>query len=156
MELSHVRDDGTVTMVNVSDKPETKRIAIAEGMIRMKPETFRAIREKSLKKGDALVTAQIAGIMAAKETSRLIPLCHPIFLSHVGVDFSFGDDEASLTCRCETETTAQTGVEMEALAGLSVALLSIYDMCKAIDRGMRITDIHVVLKDGGKSGRYVG
>lgn len=156
MPLSHVETDGTVKMVNVSEKSETRRVAVAEGKIMMSRETWIAIRERSLKKGDALVTAQIAGIMAAKETSRLIPLCHPIALSHVSVEFEFAEDESSISCRCETESTALTGVEMEALTGCSVALLSIYDMGKAIDRSMRICDVRVTLKDGGKSGKYVG
>lgn len=156
MALSHVEADGTVKMVNVSEKSETRRVAVAEGTIMMNRKTWAAIREGTLKKGDALVTAQIAGIMAAKETSRLIPLCHPIALTHVSVKFEFGEDESSISCRCETESTAATGVEMEALTGCSVALLTIYDMGKASDRGMRICDVHVALKDGGKSGRYVG
>ena len=156
MGLSHVERDGTVKMVDISEKQASSRVAVAEGKITMSRETYAAIRERSLKKGDALVTAQIAGIMAAKETSRLIPLCHPIALSRVSVDFEFGEDGSSISCRCETATTAPTGVEMEALTGCSVALLTIYDMGKAIDRGMRIGDIRVTLKDGGASGRYVG
>lgn len=156
MPLSHIKEDGSVTMVDVSEKAVTERIAVAEGRILMQKETFAAIVGKSLKKGDALAAAQIAGIMAAKETSRLIPLCHPIFLSDVDVGFSFEEEIPSIVCRCRTKTTAQTGVEMEALTGCSMALLTLYDMCKALDRGMRITDIHVTVKDGGKSGRFVG
>ncbi|MFA6734833.1 MAG: cyclic pyranopterin monophosphate synthase MoaC [Sphaerochaetaceae bacterium] len=156
MPLSHVADDGSVVMVDVSEKPKTARIAVAEGTITMKRETFEAIRSRTLAKGDALATAQIAGIIASKQTSSLIPLCHPLFLSHVAVSFTFQEETPAILCRCETKTTTETGVEMEALTGCSVALLTIYDMCKAMDRGMRIGEIHVALKDGGKDGRYVG
>ncbi len=141
-ELSHVTDAGDVRMVDVGGKPLSRRRAVARGVVRMAPETAQRLRE--LPKGDALVTAQVAGIMAAKRTSELIPLCHPLPLSHVEVSLELGAEGVVILAR--VETTAQTGVEMEALAAVSVAALTVYDMAKAIDKGMAVTDITLVEK----------
>ena len=141
-ELSHVGEAGDVRMVDVGAKPVSRRRATARGTVLMAPETARRLRE--LPKGDALVTAQVAGIMAAKRTSELIPLCHPLPLTHV--DVSLEVEESSVAITATAETTAQTGVEMEALTAVSVAALTIYDMAKAIDSGMTVTDIQLVEK----------
>ena len=142
-ELSHVDESsGDVKMVDVGHKPVSRRKAIAKGAVLMAPETSRRIRD--LPKGDALTTAQLAGIMAAKRTSDLIPLCHPLPLSHVEVTLTVGDD--SVEIQASAETTAQTGVEMEALTAASVAALTVYDMAKAVDKGMRIVDVALVEK----------
>ena len=141
-ELSHVTGAGDVRMVDVGSKPLSRRRAVARGVVRMAPETARRLRE--LPKGDALATAQVAGIMAAKRTSDLIPLCHPLPLSHIEVSLEVGAESVEITS--VVETTAQTGVEMEALAAVSVAALTVYDMAKAIDRGMAVTDITLVEK----------
>jgi cyclic pyranopterin phosphate synthase len=141
-ELSHVGAAGDVRMVDVGDKPMSRRRAVARATVRMNPETARRLRE--LPKGDALVTAQLAGIMAAKRTSELIPLCHPLPLSHVEVTLEVADDAVEITG--VAETTAQTGVEMEALTAAAVAALTVYDMAKAIDKGMSITDVVLVEK----------
>jgi cyclic pyranopterin phosphate synthase len=141
-ELSHVSEAGDVRMVDVGDKPSSRRRAVARGIVRMAAETAHRLRE--LPKGDALVTAQVAGIMAAKRTSDLIPLCHPLPLSHVDVALDVGDTEVRITAT--VETTAQTGVEMEALTAVSIAALTIYDMAKAIDKQMSIGDVTLVEK----------
>ena len=141
-ELSHVTEAGDVRMVDVGGKPLSRRRAVARGVVRMAPETAQRLRE--LPKGDALATAQVAGIMAAKRTSELIPLCHPIPLSHVEVSLELGAE--GVVILAGVETTAQTGVEMEALAAVSVAALTVYDMAKAIDKGMAVTDIKLVEK----------
>ena len=141
-ELSHVSETGEVRMVDVGDKQVSKRRAVASARIRMAPETARRLRE--LPKGDALVTAQLAGIMAAKRTAELIPLCHPLPLSHVGVELEVED--AAVAIRTSVETTAQTGVEMEALTAASVAALTVYDMAKAIDKEMVVEDVRLVEK----------
>jgi cyclic pyranopterin monophosphate synthase len=141
-ELSHVDETGDVRMVNVGDKPMSRRRAVARAIVRMAPETARRLRE--LPKGDALATAQVAGIMAAKRTSELIPLCHPLPLSLVEVTLEVGDARVEITG--VAETTAQTGVEMEALTAVSVAALTVYDMAKAIDSGMSVTDVALVEK----------
>jgi cyclic pyranopterin phosphate synthase len=141
-ELSHVGEAGDVRMVDVGDKPHSRRRAVARGTVDMAPETARRLRE--LPKGDALVTAQLAGIMAAKRTSELIPLCHPLPLSHVEVSLAVGDDGVEISAA--VETTAQTGVEMEALTAVSVAALTVYDMAKAIDKEMTIGDVRLVEK----------
>jgi cyclic pyranopterin monophosphate synthase len=141
-ELSHVDESGDVRMVDVGSKPLSRRRAVARAQVRMSPETARRLRE--LPKGDALATAQLAGIMAAKRTSELIPLCHPLPLSHVEVTLEVGEDAVAILA--SAETTAQTGVEMEALTAASVAALTVYDMAKAIDKGMRIEEIALVSK----------
>jgi cyclic pyranopterin phosphate synthase len=141
-ELSHVDEGGDVRMVDVGAKPLSRRRAIARAEVRMAPETARRLRE--LPKGDALTTAKLAGIMAAKRTSDLIPLCHPLPLSHVGVEIEVGDDAVEIVA--SAETTAQTGVEMEALTAATVAALTVYDMAKAIDKGMVISEVRLVEK----------
>ena len=141
-ELSHVSAAGDVRMVDVGDKPLSRRRAVARATVRMAPETARRLRK--LPKGDALATAQVAGIMAAKRTSELIPLCHPLPLSHVEVSLEVGEDAVEVTGA--VETTAQTGVEMEALTAVSVAALTVYDMAKGIDTGMSVTDVTLVEK----------
>ena len=141
-ELSHVDESGDVRMVDVGGKPLSRRRAVARAEVRMSSATARRLRE--LPKGDALTTAQLAGIMAAKRTSELIPLCHPLPLSHVSVELEVGDDSVSILA--SAETTAQTGVEMEALTAATVAALTVYDMAKAIDKGMRIVEVTLVEK----------
>jgi cyclic pyranopterin monophosphate synthase len=149
-DLSHVDDAGSVRMVDVGSKPMSRRRAVAHAAVRMAPETARRLGD--LPKGDALTTAQLAGIMAAKRTSDLIPLCHPLPLSLVDVTLEVVDDGVVITAAAET--TAQTGVEMEALTAVSVACLTVYDMVKAVDRAMRIEGIRVLAKSGGRSGTY--
>jgi cyclic pyranopterin monophosphate synthase len=141
-ELSHLSEAGDVRMVDVGGKASSRRRAVARGAVRMAPETARRLRE--LPKGDALVTAQVAGIMAAKRTSELIPLCHPLPLSHIEVSLEVGEDSVEITSA--VETTAQTGVEMEALTAVSIAALTVYDMAKAIDKSMSVTDVTLVEK----------
>ena len=141
-DLSHVDESGGVRMVDVGGKPESRRRAVASASVRMAPETARRLRE--LPKGDALTTAQLAGIMAAKRTSELIPLCHPLPLSHIGVTLDVG--EASVEITASAETTAQTGVEMEALVAASIAALTVYDMAKAIDKGMVVSEVRLLEK----------
>ena len=143
-EFSHLDAGGTARMVDVGHKPEQKRVAVATGRIVCRPETLSALKNRALPKGDALTVARIAGIQAAKSTANLIPLCHPLPLNHVGVDFTVGDSE--ITIRCEAATRASTGVEMEALTGVSVAALTLYDMMKSADKTMRIEGICVVEK----------
>jgi len=154
-ELSHFDSSGQAHMVDVAEKKDTHRIAVASGHIRMKPATLAIIRQGNAKKGDVLGIARIAAIMAAKRTSDLIPLCHPLALTRVAVDFSIDEQTASVTCTAQVETVGKTGVEMEALTGVQVALLTIYDMCKAVDRGMVMGDVRVLEKHGGKSGDWV-
>lgn len=151
-QLTHVDESGRLRMVDVSDKAVTVREAVARGRITMSAEALRAVREATLKKGDALQAARLAGIMAAKRTADLIPLCHPLPLSHVEVILTATRDGYVVEGRART--TAQTGVEMEALTAVSVAALTLYDMVKAVDRGMVIGDIRLVAKSGGRSGDY--
>ncbi len=153
-ELTHFNDAGEAHMVDVGDKAVTHRVAIAGGQISMLPETYAMVCAGTHKKGDVLGIARVAGIMAAKKTSDLIPLCHPIGLTRVEVNFITEDADNSVKCEVRAETRSQTGVEMEALIGLQVALATIYDMCKAVDRGMLIGDIRLLEKSGGKSGDY--
>ena len=141
-------------MVDVSDKAETVRIATAEGHVKMAPQTLALIRQGNAKKGDVIGTARLAGIMAAKRTADLIPLCHALPLSHVAVDFAIDVERSAIAIEVTAETLDRTGVEMEALTAAAIGLLTIYDMCKAVDRGMRIEDIHLLEKAGGKSGHY--
>lgn len=154
-ELTHFNTVGEAHMVDVGDKAVTKRRAVAMGKITMLPATLALITAGTHKKGDVLGIARIAGIMAAKRTADLIPLCHPLALTKVSVDFEALTDAATVDCRVQVETSGQTGVEMEALTAVQVALLTIYDMCKAVDRGMLMTDIGVLEKAGGKSGDWV-
>lgn len=153
-KLTHFDASGQAHMVNVGDKPNTHRIAVATGRITMLPETFGMIEAGTHKKGDVLGIARIAGIQASKKTSDLIPLCHPLALTHVSLDFALNKDSSSITCQVRAETTGPTGVEMEALTAVQVALLTIYDMAKAVDRGMVMGDVHLLEKSGGKSGEW--
>ena len=153
--LTHFDAQGQAHMVDVSAKPATHRVAVAQGRIRMLAATLRLVSEGTAKKGDVLGVARIAGIQAAKKTSDLIPLCHPLALTRVAVEFELEPASDSVLCRCTAETLGPTGVEMEALTAVNVALLTIYDMCKAADRGMTLTDIGLVEKHGGKSGSWV-
>lgn len=153
--LTHFDAQGQAHMVDVAAKAATHRVAVAQGRIVMNPATLALILEGTAKKGDVLGVARIAGIMAAKKTSDLIPLCHPLALTRVAVDFKPDAPNACVTCHATVETVGPTGVEMEALTAVQVALLTIYDMCKAADRGMTITDVRVREKHGGKSGSFV-
>lgn len=154
MALSHFDGAGHAHMVDVSDKAETARVAVAAGWVRMAPETLALIREGRADKGDVLGVARLAGIMGAKRTPDLIPLCHPLPVSKVAVDLVPDEDLPGVRIEATVKTTGRTGVEMEALTAVSTAALTVYDMAKAVDRAMEIGGIHVVLKDGGKSGRY--
>ncbi len=154
-ELTHFDTNGNAVMVDVSEKPVTAREATAHGIITMNAEVFAAIRDGTAKKGDVLGVARIAGIMATKRTSELIPLCHPLPLSKVSVEFTLNEERQAVEALCTVKTTGVTGVEMEALTGVSTALLTIYDMCKAVDKGMELGEIHLVKKSGGKSGLYI-
>ncbi|MHB1324612.1 MAG: cyclic pyranopterin monophosphate synthase MoaC [Thermoleophilia bacterium] len=151
-ELTHFDTEGRARMVDVGNKPDTERLARARGRITMAPETMRLLCEKALPKGDVLAVARVAGIMAAKETSRLIPMCHPLSLTHVAVDFMLDAEESAVVIEAVASLTGKTGVEMEALTAVSVAALTIYDMCKAVDKGMVIGDVCLLEKFGGKSG----
>ena len=152
--FSHFNDKGDAIMVDVSHKEETSREAIAKGKIRVSPEVMRQIKEQDNKKGDVLGIARIAGIMAVKKTADLIPLCHPLFISKCTIDFEVNTDEFYIEVSCTVKVNQKTGVEMEALTGVNITLLTIYDMCKAVDKKMEITDIYVAYKSGGKSGLF--
>jgi len=155
-ELSHIDKNGRPRMVDVGEKADTKRIAVAKGSIFMKPETLRRIKEGTMDKGDVLSVAQTAGIMAAKNTSSAIPMCHNIMITGIEMDFIMDEENSAVHIEACASTVGKTGIEMESLHAVAVAALTIYDMCKAIDRGMRITDIRLVKKSGGKSGDYLG
>lgn len=154
--LTHFDADGQAHMVDVGEKSETHRVAVAAGRIRMQPATFETVRSGSAKKGDVLGIARIAAIQAAKRTGELIPLCHPIPLTRVAVEFDLDQAASTVACTVTAETVGRTGVEMEALTAASVALLTIYDMCKAADRGMTIEAVRLLEKKGGKSGHWIG
>src|SRR5687768_356314 len=158
-ELTHFNESGRARMVDVSGKASTERIATAQGRVRLKPDTLAKIQQGKIAKGDVLAVAQVAGVMGAKRTPDLIPMCHPVLLA--GVDIAFEDDPrpdpeglCSITITATAKTTGPTGVEMEAITAVSVAALTIYDMCKAVDKGMGVTDVYLVAKSGGKSGPY--
>ena len=153
--LTHFDNSGQAHMVDVGDKASTKRSALASGIISMLPATLKLIQLGDAKKGDVLGIARIAAIQASKKTSDLIPLCHPISLTKVSITFKIDEKNTQITCTAQCETTGQTGVEMEALTAVSVGLLTIYDMCKAADRGMIISEIKLLQKQGGKSGDWV-
>jgi len=153
--LTHFDAQGQAHMVDVGAKPATHRIAVAEGRITMQPATLAIIQSGTAKKGDVLGIARIAGIMAAKKTSDLIPLCHPLALTRVAVDFELLSETSSVRCLATVETVGPTGVEMEALTAVQVALLTVYDMCKAVDKGMVMEGIKVLEKHGGKTGSFV-
>jgi cyclic pyranopterin phosphate synthase len=155
MTLSHLDAAGNARMVDVSHKPDTDRTAVAAGEVIMRPETLALIRAGQIKKGDVLTVAQIAGVMAAKRTSDLIPLCHPLPLTHIDVRCELRDELPGIAITATARTTNKTGVEMEALTAVSVAALTIYDMAKAVEKTMRITNVHLVEKHGGLSGDVV-
>lgn len=152
--FNHFNSDGNAVMVDVGDKEITTRIAVAEGSIKVNSEVFYAIKNNTAKKGDVLAVARIAGIMAAKKTSDIIPLCHPLFITKAAVDFTLNKTNLTITATAQVKVNGKTGVEMEALHAVSAALLTIYDMCKALDRSMEIQNIHLLHKEGGKSGIY--
>lgn len=152
--LTHFNAAGAAHMVDVGDKSVTHRVAVAAGRIVMQPETLRLIMKGGHKKGDVLGVARLAGIMAAKRTAELIPLCHPLALTRVELEFTTQPKRKSVTCTATVETRGQTGVEMEALAAVQIALLTIYDMCKAVDRGMVIGNVRLLEKSGGRSGHW--
>lgn len=154
-DLTHFNQAGEAHMVDVGSKQTTKRVAVAAGQILMLDETLKLIKQGNHKKGDVLGIARIAGIMAAKRTADLIPLCHPLALTKVSVDFKIVEADNAVQCRVQVETSGQTGVEMEALTAVQIALLTIYDMCKAVDRGMVMSDVRLLEKAGGKSGHWV-
>jgi len=154
-KLTHFNETGEVHMVDVGDKPQSQRLAIATGEIHMQKNTLELILSGGHKKGDVLGIARTAGIMAAKKTSELIPLCHPLLINKVGVEFTPNTDNQSITCIATVACQGQTGVEMEALTATQIALLTIYDMCKAVDRGMTINNIRLSEKKGGKSGHWI-
>lgn len=153
-DLTHFNRKGQAQMVDVGGKAETHRVAVASGCIRMRPQTMTLIHERGHKKGDVLGIARIAGIMGAKRTADLVPLCHPLALTHVEVDFRLDGESSCVHCRCRAETRGRTGVEMEALTAVQIALLTIYDMCKSVDRSMVIDDVRLVRKSGGNSGDW--
>ncbi len=153
-ELTHIREDGKADMVDVGDKSDSQRIAVAEGQVRMSASTLELIRSGDAKKGDVIGVARLAGIMAAKQTSNLIPLCHPLMLTKVSVEISFAPELPGLRVEAMAKLTGKTGVEMEALTAVSIACLTIYDMAKAADKSMEIGSIRLVSKSGGKSGDW--
>ena len=159
MPLSHLDEQGRARMVDVGHKPDSQREAVAKGRVLMRPETLALIQEGGLPKGDVLAVAQVAGVMAAKRTHELIPMCHPLLLTHIGVEFEFCQPDeketlAAIELSAAVRTAGKTGVEMEALTAVAVAGLTIYDMCKAVDRGMRLEGVRLVRKSGGKSGEW--
>jgi len=154
MAFTHFDDQGNAVMVDVSDKAETERVAVARGRLLAAPETIALIRDHGFKKGDVLSVAQLAGIMGAKRTADLIPLCHPLALTKVTVDLTLDEGDSAVDIAATCRVTGRTGVEMEALTAVAVAALTVYDMCKAVDRGMRIADIHLAHKAGGRSGAF--
>ena len=154
MELTHINEQGRAKMVDVSEKKETVREAVAFGSVSMKRETIERIKEGSIVKGDVLSVAQVAGIMGAKKTSDIVPMCHPIMISGCDINFSLNLEENKVEVTATAKTIGQTGIEMEALTAVTVACLAIYDMCKAIDRGMVISDVMLMKKSGGKSGVF--
>ncbi|BEP29755.1 cyclic pyranopterin monophosphate synthase MoaC [Helicovermis profundi] len=154
MEFTHFNDFGRAKMVSVEDKENTKRLAVARGNIKVSRDIIEKITNKSMKKGDVLSVAQIAGIMGAKKTSDIIPMCHNIFLTGADLQFIVDEKNSLIIAESTVKTTGKTGVEMEALTAVSIALLTIYDMCKAVDKGMILSEIKLIHKSGGKSGEY--
>jgi len=154
LKFNHFDEGGNAIMVNVSGKEPTHRVAVARGVIQVSRAVLDAVTGKSVSKGDVLGVARVAGIMATKRTSELIPLCHPLMLTNASIEFTILEDTCAIQCECTAKLDGKTGVEMEALTGVSVALLTIYDMCKAIDKTMELGAIHLVHKEGGKSGVF--
>lgn len=155
MELTHVNEAGRARMVDISPKADTDRVAIAQGRINMQPETLETIKTGGIKKGDVLGVAQVAGIMGAKQTSSIVPMCHPVMLTSVDINYQYDDENNAIIVNAIAKTSGKTGVEMEAIMAVSTALITIYDMCKAIDRWMVISDIKLLEKSGGKSGHVI-
>ncbi len=155
MQLSHINEQGYARMVDVSNKEDSVRVARAQAEVHMQAATLAMIRDGAIKKGDVLAVAQVAGVMGAKQTPALIPMCHPLFLSGVDLSFTVDEEAARIVIYAEVKTTGKTGVEMEAITAVTVAALTIYDMCKAVDRWMEITDIRLLEKLGGKSGHLI-
>ena len=155
-QLTHLDESGQAKMVNVGSKPDTERVAVARGKVHMQPQTLQLIAEGNMKKGDVLTVAQLAGVMAAKRTSDLIPLCHPLLLSHIDITCRLNRAESCVDIEAVVRLTGKTGVEMEALTAVTIAGLTIYDMAKAVDRNMRLTDVRLVRKAGGQSGDWPG
>ena len=153
--LTHLDEQGTARMVDVGAKPDTERVAVAGGAVYMQPETLRLIRDGAIKKGDVLTISRLAGIMGAKRTSELIPLCHPLPLTHLDVELTLDEANNAVQIKATARTVGKTGVEMEALTAVTTAALTIYDMAKAVDRGMRLGDIRLLEKYGGQHGDYV-
>lgn len=153
-QLTHFNQEGRARMVDVSEKAQTTRVAVARGEIRMKPQTLALVKDKALAKGDVLAVSQVAAIMGAKKTSEIIPMCHPLFLSGIDVSFTIDEADNKIDIEASVKNAGQTGVEMEALTAVSVAALTIYDMCKAAEKDMVISNIYLVSKSGGKSGTY--
>ena len=154
-KLTHFNKEGRARMVDVGEKKDTLRIAIAEGEIIMQPSTVKMIKDKKISKGDVLGVAQVAGIMAAKKTSQIIPMCHPLILTNVDLNFTINENENKIIIQSKVKTMGKTGVEMEALTAVAAAGLTIYDMCKVVDRGMTIKSIYLLEKSGGKSGHFL-
>ena len=154
-DLSHIDEQGRARMVDVGAKPDTQREAVARGLVTMKPETLKLVAEGAISKGEVLSVARVAGIMAAKNTPHLVPMCHPLLLSYVEVDLRLDSDISAIEITATVRTTGKTGVEMEALTAVSGSALTIYDMCKAVDKAMRIEKVRLVRKTGGKSGDIV-
>lgn len=155
MKFTHFDEDGNARMVDVAAKEETDRTAIAKGSIRVNAEVFEAVRNGNAAKGDVLTVATTAGVMGAKRTSELIPMCHIVPLTHVSIKWELDEESLSIGCSCTVKCSGRTGVEMEALTAVSTALLTVYDMCKAMDRNMEIREIYLAEKSGGKSGHFV-
>ncbi len=154
MELTHFNDAGRAWMVDVSGKGDSAREAVAEGRIRMLPATLQLVKQGLLSKGDVLGVAQVAGVMGAKATWQLIPMCHPLLLTGINIEFSLDEADSAIGIAATVKTTGKTGVEMEALTAVSIAALTVYDMCKAVDKGMVIEYVRLIAKSGGKSGTY--
>ena len=151
-KLTHMDEAGRPRMVDVTQKPDSHREAVAKGVVRMQASTFQLLKKGEMAKGDVLAVAQLAGIMAAKQTPNLIPLCHPVLIGNIGVEFDLNEENSTVEITSTVESTGKTGVEMEALTATAVTALTIYDMCKAVDRGMKIENIRLIRKSGGKSG----
>jgi len=152
--FNHFNEQGEALMVDVSQKAETERVAIAKGKIKVNADVWQQIKQQSLKKGDVLGVARLAGILAVKKTSDLIPLCHPLIISQCAIDFELSEAQHEIEVSCTVKVNQRTGVEMEALTGVNITLLTIYDMCKAVDKYMKLTDIRLVYKSGGQSGEW--
>jgi cyclic pyranopterin phosphate synthase len=155
LEFTHINEQGRARMVDVSEKQDTERVAIAQAVVRMRPETLQAIKDGAIKKGDVLAVAQVAGIMGAKQTSSIIPMCHPLMLTGIDLKFELDEEKSQIFIYGTVKTTGKTGVEMEAITAVTIAAVTIYDMAKAVDRWMEIGEIKLLEKQGGKSGHVI-